>query len=389
MSDVTLLIDQLVNPLSPRQIRDKIYDVLARLNVSTTNWKPGGVVRLMIAACSVVLAGFSVVISLIARSAFLTMSTGAWLTLVARHVFGVEREVATFASGNLTLQNSEAVSRSYDADEVLFANPTTGKTYRNTSAFTIGASATLDVAVHATEAGAASSSGVGTVTKIVSPAMLGITCTNLVTLIGTDDQSDESLIAACLLKPTSLSPNGARGAYETFAKQAKRLDGTSIGVNRVAVSNSSLVGVTTVTVATPSGEVTGTQSDPSTDLGAVYQYLIENCLPGCVTLVVQSAEGVLVNVAFWAYFRNMVMTAGEQERIAGPAVEQWFTGLKIGGTTIPDVMYNKVPRDTLRDVIAAAFPTRPELVVIISPSTDLTLDALAVAEIGSITARAA
>jgi hypothetical protein len=388
MSDVTLTIDQLIYPLSPAQVKAKIYEVLARLNCSTTNWKPGGVVRLMIAACSIVLAALSVLISLIARSAFLTLSSGDWLTLVARYVYGVERQLATLATGTVTLVNNEGGRFDYAAEEAVFLNITTGKTYRNTEPFVLEPGGAVTVAVRAEETGSASSTGPGTITGFVT-TMLGVTVSNDVTLVGLDEQSDDSLIAECLLKPQSLSPNGARGAFEYFAKKATRSGGTAVGINRVKSNNSSTTGQTVLTVATPTGEVSGDPSNPATDLGAVFASVAGNCLPGCVTLTVRSARARTLNVEFTAYFKDLAMLPSEQERQAAPAVEQWFADLDIGGTTIPGVIENIVPRDTLRDIIAASFAKRPTLVVIHSPASNVPLDPLDVAGLGTITARAA
>jgi phage-related baseplate assembly protein len=383
-----LTIDQLITSMTPIQIKSKIYEILAQLNVSTTNWKPGGVVRLMVAAVSIVLSAFSVFVSLIARSAFLTMSSGAWLTLVARHVFFVERAVATFASGSVTLVNSGGGSYDPDIGELVISNSITGKTYRNTERFaaplTSGNSVT--VAIRADEAGSGSSSGPNTITHLVTP-LIGVTCTNGLSLVGQDEQTDDSLISECMLKPQSLSPNGARGAYEFFAKNALRSDGTSIGINRVTVSNSSLTGAAIVTVATASGAVTGTPSNYATDLGAIFKNIAENSLPGCVTLSVQSAATRPFNIQFWAYFKDITMGADDQVRAATPAIDAWMSGLDIGGANILDVASHKVFRDTLRDIISGSFSVRPTLVVITNPSADVTLNSNEVAVRGTVEAR--
>ena len=381
MSDVTLTIDQLIVPMSSLQIKTKIYEILARLNFSTTNWKPGGIARTMISATSIVLAMFSVLVSLVARSAFLSMSTGDWLTLVARHVYGVERILATFAAGTLRVFNDSAAPYSIDADEWTFSNSLTGKLYRNTESFTIAAGQTLSIAIRADEAGSASSAGVGSINAIVTP-VLGVTCSNDNAIVGMDTEGDEALIARCMLKPQSASPNGPQAAFEYFARTATRADGTLVGVNRVAVNNSSTTGQAIVTCATPSGALS-----PS-DLQYVFANIANKALPGCVTLTVNSSSDVLVNVEFWAYFDGFELSAADQERYAGPALEQWFATTRIGGSTFLGVGTNRIFRDTIRDVIAAAFPVRPALVLLRSPSVDVVLTEMQTAEPGSVVARA-
>ncbi len=102
-----LLISQLITGLTPLQVKGKIYQTLAQLRVNTTNWKPGGVVRLIISAASIVLSALSITISLIAQSAFLGTSQGDWLTIVALYVYGVTRAPAVSAAGLVTFTNSE------------------------------------------------------------------------------------------------------------------------------------------------------------------------------------------------------------------------------------------------------------------------------------------
>ena len=387
-NEVTLTIDEIIYGLTPAQVKSKIYEILGRLLVSTTNWKPGGVVRLMIAACSVVLSALSVLVALVARSAFLTYSSGDWLTLVAFHVYGVTRNQASFASGTIRLVNTQGGMFDFATDEAIFANTETGKTYRNSAPFLLGIGGTVTVDIRATEAGSASSCGPGTITTLVT-SMIGVTATNPVTLVGNDVESDQSLIARCQLKPQALSPNGARGAYDKFAREAVRQDGTEVGVNRVAVSYASMLGETVVTVATSSGEVTGDAYDPATDLGAVFANIAGHCLPGAVSLWVRTATARTINVRFWCYFDKVVMSSAEQERIAGPIIMQWFEDLAIGGTSITGVVSHKMLRDTLRDTIAGAFTTKPLLVVVLSPDADVSLDETDVATLGSLEARAA
>lgn len=382
MNDVILTIDQLINPMTPAVIKAKIYEILARLNFSTTGWKPGGIARTMISAMSIVLAAFSVLISLIARSAFLSMSTGDWLTLVARHVYGVERILATFAAGTLNVTNASAIPYTVTAGEWTFGNAETGRTYRNTEAFFLAPGATMAIAVRADEAGSASSAGVGLITRLVT-GVLGVSCSNDNALVGLDTETDDSLIARCMLKPQSLSPNGPRAAFEYFARAATRPDGTPVGVNRVNVANSSMTGQAVVTVATASGELS-----PS-DLEHVRTSLETNALPNCVTLALSTSTDVLVNVEFWAYFDGSEMSPEEQERHVAPVLQQWFAGTRIGGSTILGVGKNKIFRETIRNVIANAFPERPALVVLHSPSADVTLSEQETAEPGVVMARAA
>lgn len=391
MADV-LTIDQLVTGLTPAQVKGKIYDILGQLGVSTTNWKPGGVVRLIISVTSIILAQFSQFIAAIARSAFLTSSTGDWLTLVAKYVYGVDRLLATFATGNVTLTNSQGGTFSFQPGDVVISGPN-GLTYRNLNAFSLGANTTATTAFSCDTAGIIGSAGVGMLTTLET-SLTGVTVSNVVALIGKDDETDSALIARCLLKPQSLSPAGSRGAYKYFALTAKRQDGTDIGVNRVQVSSYSMTGLTEVIVASPTGTITGTITDPTTDLGAIYASLVSSALPEAVTLHLTTATTAEVNLTFWAYFvDNVVVTTAQQIQVGINALTNWLPTLDIGGVTIPGVLTNKVPLDTMRDVLSDQFVAdgypRPLLVKILAPTTDVTVAVGAVAEPGTVTAQAA
>lgn len=386
-----LTIEQLITPLTPKQCKTKMYEVLAALQVSTTSWKPGGVTRLTIAVFAIIAAALSITISLLARSAFLTLSTGAWLTLVARHVFGTERFPATQAIGMMRLVNSQGGSFSKNVGQVTIAGPT-GKTYRNTAVFTLGANSAVNVPFASDELGIGANAGIGTLTTLVT-TMVGVTVTNTTAFVGRNEESDDALITRALLKPQSLSPNGARGAYQWFALNARRAsDGQLIGVNRVSVSHSSGTNTTTVTVATPAGALTGVVGDPNSDLGAVYANIASNCVPGGVTLNVVTATNLAINVQFWAYFDTVSVGATEQSRVGLLALTPYLTStdMPIGGVVIPTVLANKVPRDTIRDVISQGFVDagypRPRLVVVTSPTADVSVGTTQVPVPGTITA---
>lgn len=383
MSNVTL--DALITALTPKQIKTKIYETLSDLNASTTAWNPGGVARLMIAVFSIVASMFSITIAALARSAFLTLSSGPWLTLVARYVFGTERFPATAAIGTITLTNSQGGSFSKAAYSVTVRGAT-GKTYRNSVAFELGPLSTVTVPFVADAIGTGSNAGVGTVVTLVT-TMPGVTVSNPTAFVGRDEERDPDLIARALLKPQSLSPMGARGAYKWFALNATRSsDGALIGVNRVSVSHSSVFGAVTVMVATPAGALN------SSDLADVRANIIKNALPGGVVCGVQTALPLAINVQFWAYFDDRELPASEQQRVATLALTPWLTStdMPIGGVLIPGVIENKVPRDTIRDVISQGFVDagygRPRLVKLVTPAVDVPVMAYQVPVPGTITA---
>jgi hypothetical protein len=107
-----LPLDELTTPLTTDQVKARIYATLASVGVSTTSWKPGAVVRTMIAACAIVMAALSELTANIARSGFLELAEDKWLALVAHHVYGVDKVYATFAARSRSPTRAAARSAS-------------------------------------------------------------------------------------------------------------------------------------------------------------------------------------------------------------------------------------------------------------------------------------
>lgn len=296
------ILDQLTTPLTQQEIKAVFAEGLAATGVHTTNWKPGGVTRTLIAIITVVVAAFSTLLSEIAKSAFLGTASPAWAWLISRFTFGVTPQVATFASGPVLLSNASGIPRTFATDALLLQSSITSKMYRNAAPVTIGAGAVdVSVAVSAVEVGSASSALVGEVDTLVPPVP-GLTCRNAGVLVGLDDEALGDLQARCALKLQPYAPRGPATAYEVAAFGARRANGTPIGINRLrAVLRGR--GRIDVYVATPSGGVTGTLYDLGTDLGCVDEAIQTQAVPLAVTADTHSAANNVINVAasVWVY----------------------------------------------------------------------------------------
>ncbi len=382
-------LDDLTTPMSVNDVTESIYEVLAALGVNTATWKPGAVVRTIIAACAVVLSAFSELMAVIAKSGWLELAEGNWLKLVAIHVFGVaETDLeATFAAGDVTLTNGGGgVYGPFAINDVVVKNTATGKTYRNAAPFSLGALSSVTVEFTAVEAGSASTSAPGAIDALVT-TMLGVTVANAASVVGSDELSDPQIRTLCLEKRSALSPNGPRDAYAFFARTAKRQDGTPVGVTRVAVSRSSTTGVVTVTVANDSGGISGDQNDPATDLGAVALALRQNVVPDAITLDVRSATAVTIPIIYTVWVSSALnMTSAQlQAAVVGKLID-FFKTQPIGGnvlTTLPGTIFTDA-------IVTAIGSTRPEIVhVVLSiPGGPVPLGVTDVALLGAVTCTA-
>ncbi len=352
---MTLPIDELTEPLTVEDVTESIYAVIAAVGVDVTVWKPGAVVRTMIAAVAIILAAFSRLQALIAKSGYLVLAEGQWLTLVAQYVYNVERIEAQFAEGEVTLTNAGGGVYSLDAEDLIVGNPDTSQNYRNTEAFVLGASATLTIPIKAVESGAAATSTANTIVTMVTP-LLNVTCTNALAVVGRDPENDADLRTRCAEKLGSLSPAGPWDAYAYAARNATHTDGSNVGVTRVRAVRDGAGGVT-VYVAGASGEVTGTVDDPASDLGIIDAAIALNAEPLAVTAVVESATPVEVPISYelWVY-NTTGLTDAQLDAAIAQALGSFFLTQPIGGNVIENEP-GKIFRSAIQSVIGAAGST--------------------------------
>lgn len=372
----TLTVQQLTTPLTRQEIQASIYAVLAALGVNTTGWKSGAVVRSLVVSTSIVLAAFSTLTAQIARSGFLELSEGAWLTLVARHVYGVERITATFATGNVTLTNTAGGVYSFDAGDLIVANTVTGRTYRNAAAFTLGALSVASVTVIATEAGSASSADPHAITTITT-TLIDVSVDNAIGFTGVDEESDASLRLRCAERLGALSPMGPWDAYSYAVRNATRTDGQAISVNRIRLTKDGY-GNVYLYCASVDGIVT------PTDLAIAAEAVDQLATPQAVTAHVISAAAVPVDVTAAVYVYNTAgLTNLEIDTAIRDRLKSFFAAQPVGGNVIgtdPGAVFV----DAVRSAIAAAVAPHTFHVTLTAPAADVSLAVSDVAVRGTV-----
>ncbi|WP_437285667.1 baseplate J/gp47 family protein [Sorangium sp. So ce406] len=326
-----LPIDQLMKPLTRKQVRESIYRLLAAMKLPVTSWHDGGAAKAIISVVAAIFAGFTEVIALAIRANFLDTAEGIWLTLLAYYVYGVTRIEATFASGEVHLVNAGGGIFEFEPGEFICKHAVTGRQYTNVSFFRLEAGQTLPVAIRALEAGSRSSALPGQITVLVT-TMRGVTCTNPAPVVGRDGETDPELRERCRDSLGALSPNGPEAAYIYWAKSARRADGSPVNVNRVWVSKGSSVGHVTVYVASPSGAVPGTIGDDSTDLGAVDKAIRTKVVPVGVTCTVASAVPHPLPVAGTAWVQAAANLSNVQWKLMfDQQIDSYLSEVPIGG----------------------------------------------------------
>jgi phage-related baseplate assembly protein len=374
----TFTLEQLTTPLTRKEVQASIYSVLATLGVNTASWKPGAVVRTAIVGASVVMAAFSTLMADIARAGFLETSEGPWLTLVARHVYGVERIVATFATGQVTLTNPSGGTFAFDPGDLIVANTVTGVTYRNVAAFTLGAVSSVTADIVATAAGTGSNADPHEITTLTTTLIGGVTVDNAIGLTALDEESDAALRLRCAERLGALSPLGPWDAYAYAVRNAKRSDGSPIAVNRIRVTKDGY-GNVYVYVASADGLVT------TDDLAIAATAVDLWATPQAITSHVVAATPKLINVTaeVWVYNTSGLTDEGIEDAI-GDRLTAFFASQPVGGNVIGSDS-GKVFADAVRAAVAAAVAPHTFHVDLTAPGSDTLLLPNEVATRGTVT----
>jgi uncharacterized phage protein gp47/JayE len=380
-----ITLESLTTPVTREEAKQSIYDALGTVGVNTTLWKPGSVVRTIIAAVAICFAACTNLIAEIAKGGFLETASGAWLTLLARYVYGVLRLEATFGVGTLRLVNSGGgVYEDVAPGELVVQNPDTKKEYTNVSLFTLHAGETLDIQIQALEAGTGSTSTVGTIVKLVT-AWSAVTCTNSTAVVGADEEQDDPLKQRCRDKLRARSANGPAEAYASIARDYKRPDGSAVGVTRIRHVKDGK-GNVYVYLATPNGYVDGAAEELATDLGGINDQIQRKVAPLAVTAHTRSATAKTFNVAYQVWMLDTSgMTSTQLEIAIQKALAKYFAAAPIGGYKI-DGQPGRIYQDDVKAVIKSVRPAEIFRVELSSPAADTDLTANEAPAIGTCTA---
>lgn len=257
----TFTLDQLITELTEEEVLEQWLDALETIKVPARSWRQGGALRTILRVVASSYAGFTNIQAAFIKSGFLDYAEEGWLTALAKYVYGVDREPASFASGTFLLSNNGGGDFTQDVGTVRVLHATTRKAYTNTEAFVLtSGTQNLEVDFTATEEGPDSSAGANEIT-VFETFLPECTVTNPSAIVGLNEQSDPELRVVCRAKLATLSPNGPRGAYAFAVLTAKRNDGTPVDINRVWISPSSSTGVVTIYAASPSGTPTSEDLD--------------------------------------------------------------------------------------------------------------------------------
>ena len=301
-------VEELVEVITAEQVFETWLTALERLGLPARSWRRIGVARSIMQVVAQSYAGVMLVMVAAIKGGFLDDATGPWLTRLAFSAFAVVRPSATFATGKVTITNTGGGVFSFAADELVVTWEAGKKAYRNAAPFTLNPGDSFEIDIVARESGASSSAPPGTVTK-AEQVLPGVTITNAVSIIGSDEMTDADLRQLCRDKLASLSLRGPRGAYAYAVQSATRIDGSPVDINRRSISEYSSTGQVTIYVASPTGV------PAATDLTAIRARIEAVARPDTVTTTVAAATSV-------AFSRSLVVWARADVGLEAESVRQ-------------------------------------------------------------------
>ncbi len=378
----TSLQDLLVSKTQDEVLADELSYAQAN-GLPTTMWQSGSVIRTIFVVVAAVLAIFSELIAHPIKGGFgdLLSSLG-WAKLWAKSTYDVDHVGAEPATGYITATNTKAFPYTLQAGALIVAHSTTGETYRNDADIVIPALDVLaDIAITSSEIGTAADAAPGFITTIVGPSMNGVTVTNPLAVLGTDDETIPALVERSRSKLAALSPNGPKDAYNYVVK-TPALCATASPITRATTYCDPATGEVTVYVANGGGTPSG---GDITICQATIDTMAE---PWCTTATAVAATTVTVAVTYQVWVRSSLPEADIQTAIAS-ALASYFASAPIGGVIIPPATTGYIYVEALRVAIAGAlFGDRSigaELVDVTIPATDESIANSEVAVLGTVT----
>lgn len=300
---------------------------IAPSTIPTTAWQPGSTpLALLESEADPISEAFGLV-SAVASGGLLEYASGDWLTLLAKQVYGLDRNPATATKGFIRLTNASATPQTIAVGQLWFSD-LYGHRYTNTAGGTLaaGPGTTLDLAIQAEQTGASWNVASGQISQMVTP-LPGVTCTNPTDWLsrtgaipGADIESDDLLKQRCRDRWSSLGVAATEATYRFWARSAHP------SVQQVAVLREpSSPGTVVVYIAGAGG------SQLSFSIGAVVDAYIRERMPLTSNVWVAPATPHSFTVSGTVYVSSAKASA-TQAAIAA-ALQAYINNAPIGGYT--------------------------------------------------------
>lgn len=351
-------VADLIAPRTAEGLKTSLLDALRDRDFPVTSWAPGDVARTLVEIDAEAISNAEQLVARIAEGGLGARASGAWLTIRARNIYGIDRLTSTFARGICVLTASPNASLHAFQPGQLWVRSTSGYRYTNTMGGMLMPGGTLHLEFRAESPGSAYNVAPDTITTLLTP-LPGVSVSNPIAADGTwltepgsDEESDASLYARVQARWAEVGAEGATaGVYRNWAFAA------SPQVRRVQVRADAGTGVVNVLIAGDSGAL---DSGVVTD---VRLYLAERA-PLCVQPVVASAVNRMI------YVEGTIYVRGDPSQATGIAEAERYIREQV---SLGGVVY----RSQLVAALSAGSAVRN--VALVSPAADVQLAANEVA----------
>jgi hypothetical protein len=371
---MTFSLSDLLKPASRDDMMTMLLEIATSLGLPTTAWQSGSVVRTILLLVAQKLSDLSNVNVEITSGGFGDFVSDAQAPLWAKETFNVDIVLAEPATGLINVTNSSASPYDSNPGELIVAHNVTGKTYRNQALIHIPASGSLnDIAIASDETGTGADAAPGTITVLVSN-QIGVVPTNPLAVLGSDLETTPHLVARARTKLGSLSPMGAKDAYNFVATS---LSATSTPITRTKVVADITTGDITVYLATANGAPSGG------DVAIVQGQIDALAEPWCADATAVGATNHAIAVTYQAWVQGTSLTVPQIETLIANALATYMSAAPIGGYVVPPGT-GQIFVEELSRVIHDATVGVVKVVVSL-PASDVTLAANEVPTLGVVT----
>lgn len=356
-----IALSDLFKSYTKDEVLESMLDVADSVGLSARSWRPGSIGRTILVVMAFAISFYTEIQGPIAAGGLLDYAEGAWLTLLAKSLYRVDRIEATYATGVVTITNASLVTVGpFAVGDVTLAHLITGKTYKVQQVVTLTPGQSLDFPVLADEAGSGSDAGPATV-ALVSP-WVGGSATNALSILGNDEETDPNLRTRCRNKLGALSPNGPAEAY-AFVLTSKDLNPVATPITRTLVDPATGDGSVQIYAATAAG----TPSGP--DLLICQTSVDKWAEPQCVIATVSGASPLSFAPYLTIYVQNDNRTDSQILAAANNAIAQYLSTIAIGGliTTGPP---GRIDLDGVKFAIRETSPNTIVDIEFDSPTSD-------------------
>lgn len=229
-------------------------------------------------------------------------------------------------AGN-TAANGFFVVQFVDATHFSLTLPT-GAPSSGNGAYTAGGTVwtTAQYPFAADLSGTVGSTGVNTITQPVT-SLIGVSCTNFSSLVGTNVESNTLAVARARAKIQSLSPNGPKGAYLYFALTASQILSGQVLSGVQETANTSLLSTPITQALVQTNPATGTVTTTVANAGGAVSGVVGLGVTGAT-----NATPIVVSVTTTAGLSNG-MTAQIQGVQGNTAANGYWTLAGLTGST--------------------------------------------------------